>query len=1721
MNLGATFLRHIELGSIKPNLVVVFSPPGRFFTTPQSNKPNSTPNYDGSASYIFWKHEPDSILDTTEAKFENHLMRRIGQNVPLNCVDSASISGSEIDLKEASTQDDSVDINIVVSDVSDKSFFQSLIARNVELYFGFRDDGYAFEDYERFYVGALRGIVSNSALSLTLKVGNIADYWNKVWRHSQSLRPTTLAYSYPLDEAFQKEGDGNRLGVKPTEMSFKPEWALRQIGKNLKPWGFDYRGFGHLLDNNRYSIVADRFFFSDRAAARRPELLTFPARPEYKLSSRPANVTPFWTAGGAYRDRNAQVYMREYEPFYPTSMFIFNPSGPLSNIEKSAPELVESFDKYPTIDPGFLRSIRSPVTKNRIRFKIGGAVIESQYIDNVAVYPYLAYANTSLEPHRGFVYPEDTSVADIRRLYVKNLVNYVQRTQYGGAPTIAQLDKFYVNYWRTSAYLASFQRINFLPFIRGGVGENGEIIRDVPNPDPYTLDRRTYIDFYGGPIPQFNFATKLKIYKHREFEEVEFGGGKHELPKPPSFSAGDSVQFYDLSTGLGQIGDIIVNNLTRNLYIPLAAIDSESFAEATRNYISGISAPKDSNGQFLNSDYAFSGGEDDFTEHLEKKILKSNNLRIISDGGVLRCIYLGLNNLREKQSGDDPFLLSEDDIIETTVYETRHQDYISGLKLRAGFQDLENEEQYVSFFAQDVRNPGRTSGSIQVFENPPPIDIDVDEIDLYTNFTQSSATVDSLADLEHGMVGPLFSNRRRGTKWRLKPWVERFVRDYFNVNNPFIRLTVVAGARALAVDVGEIIVLRDHKGIELFGSQFCKVMITNKSVNNWGTEAVQVTLDCLFISKSLDFLETGDVDAPTDLRLVSKTRNADEPYNITDAVVTWDEPSDWGQSEDESLYFYEVVEATASGDRVLFKLAADTNSSEDGSYIWTAATRRLRMQLDNPGPYHIYVRADNGVKKSAASNILTIETFASSVKPTPPNMLTGTKDGRTAVLEWRAPDNLGNEASITYNLYVDGRLFLNVGSSLNYRYRVEGTEARSVSFFVTAENSRGESLPSNTVTLDFDAQRPVPTGSIQLSTVENGTNAIRLVITHSLQEADSLEITRDGVSIRTVQVGASPQNFEDLGLQPNTRYCYRVIALNDTGPGVESNMSCATTLEDIQTAVPGPVRSLRSTDVRSDAIDVGWLAPHEEGSSPITHYNVCLSTDNNNFVCQTLTELEHTYSSLAMSTTYYIRVSAVNAVGEGPRELIVVDTLGTGLAPAKPVLSADQTEYDSPFEITLNFDLPNLISDVITSYTIEKSTDNLSWATLTTNTSPAASNTYRDRAGLVDRATYYYRARTANSVGNSAYSDVVSVQVVDCEKREAVISDINVRFKDATPVQKQTGSWILYDRQLNVDGEGTDDPCGGYDFDDPEELSRVRNLTVLFITNTQADIEWDAPRFLGGYPIAFYEVEVVGHAFSQNVTALNTTIMELVAATQYTVRVRPVNTFGSIGPWATITFTTTGVAPPPPMNVPGKPTNLRILTSHSATDKTFFWSVPDELGVPPLHNYVLRLDGSDYNSPDDGTRLRVTNLQYATRYTATVAARNTVGLGEFSEPFSFTTPDGRPAPPRNIRLSVVNETSIKVDWDAPRVTNGQITGYAVYYRELLSGRAWTRVDVGNVLTTTIENFQRGKTYEFDMTASTSAGESVVTGSPVRITVSQYTAPGAPSIDCEEPPRPPE
>ena len=332
---------------------------------------------------------------------------------------------------------------------------------------------------------------------------------------------------------------------------------------------------------------------------------------------------------------------------------------------------------------------------------------------------------------------------------------------------------------------------------------------------------------------------------------------------------------------------------------------------------------------------------------------------------------------------------------------------------------------------------------------------------------------------------------------------------------------------------------------------------------------------------------------------------------------------------------------------------------------------------------------------------------------------------------------------------------------------------------------------------------------------------------------------------------------------------------------------------------------------------------------------------------------------------------------------------------------------------------------------------------------------------VVASNSYYYRAKAVNSVGDSNYSATIKVDIIDCASREAVIGTGTARFKDASESVRNMQGFILFDSTSDADGEGTPNPCGPYVIGDPEDLSKVRNLRTTDLQDTQATIAWDAPLHTGGYEISRYDILFNNRIISN--TSLSLILQNLTASTSYTVQVRAVNALGTIGPYKSLTFRTNATPPPVNPSPPGKPTNLRIRTSHSGIDKTLEWDAPSDLGSPNLTHYKLiyywNFSG-DFNPADvinttDASTFIRRKFFPGTTFRVVVIAVNAGGEGPESDGFSFTTPPALPNAPHRLRVGLIPNTLItRLLWQVPLKPNGPILYHTIYYRELLSGSEW-------------------------------------------------------------------
>jgi fibronectin type 3 domain-containing protein len=122
-------------------------------------------------------------------------------------------------------------------------------------------------------------------------------------------------------------------------------------------------------------------------------------------------------------------------------------------------------------------------------------------------------------------------------------------------------------------------------------------------------------------------------------------------------------------------------------------------------------------------------------------------------------------------------------------------------------------------------------------------------------------------------------------------------------------------------------------------------------------------------------------------------------------------------------------------------------------------------------------------------------------------------------------------------------------------------------------------------------------------------------------------------------------SYDDTAVSNGTTYFYEVSAVNGVGEGQVSNEVSATPQG---ATVPGaPV--LSASPASGKGVMLSWTSP-PNGGSAITGYRIYRSTSagGEGFLTAVGNVTSYKDTSTKKGTVYYYKVSAVNAVGEGP-----------------------------------------------------------------------------------------------------------------------------------------------------------------------------------------------------------------------------------------------------------------------------------------------------------------------------------------------------------------------------------------------------------------------------------------------------------------------------------------
>lgn len=436
----------------------------------------------------------------------------------------------------------------------------------------------------------------------------------------------------------------------------------------------------------------------------------------------------------------------------------------------------------------------------------------------------------------------------------------------------------------------------------------------------------------------------------------------------------------------------------------------------------------------------------------------------------------------------------------------------------------------------------------------------------------------------------------------------------------------------------------------------------------------------------------------------------------------------------------------------------NTSARVSGSEIWRStdnrnftkvadaaanATEYCNTGLSPNTRYYYYVKAlvpsTSGFQSPTVDATTTlpppvVNTLAASTQGTTSIRLTWTDVGKEAsyYLERRTGQS-GNFARIatTGVNYTDNAL----APGTEYCYRVQ---------YIGNQETGGYSNIACATT-----QQAIPNAPARLTAQAVLSSQINLAWADVSDNETGFEVERspDGSTnwTRVADLGINTTTFQNTGLNPNTRYFYRVRAKNGAGNSGYTNTADATTPD---TPPAAPAR-LTATATGINSVSLTWadLSGNETGFEIER-----ASTSNGPFVKigdVAANVTTYTDGNLTQATQYCYRVWAKNSIGNSGFSNTSCATTPAAPPAAPARLTAVAT---SPTQINLQWaDVSNNES----GFDLERASSATATFTRIADL-PANATTYSD-GSLTETTQYCYRVRAKNAVGNSAYTEIVCV----------------------------------------------------------------------------------------------------------------------------------------------------------------------------------------------------------------------------------------------------------------------------------------------------------------------------------------------------------------------------
>lgn len=260
----------------------------------------------------------------------------------------------------------------------------------------------------------------------------------------------------------------------------------------------------------------------------------------------------------------------------------------------------------------------------------------------------------------------------------------------------------------------------------------------------------------------------------------------------------------------------------------------------------------------------------------------------------------------------------------------------------------------------------------------------------------------------------------------------------------------------------------------------------------------------------------------------------------------------------------------------------------------------------------------------------------------------------------------------------------------------------------------------------------------------NGGNTISLF---NLERSTSSSFTSPTSSVHTA-------NYSPIivsGLTNNTTYYFRMRAYNTFGYGPYTSGVLA--IPNRPVTVPGAPSGVSASWFDNDTVNITWLAPTDNGGSPIINYTVYTSSGSG-FTTNLLTySTQNNITSISFDVpmtgnynTFYFRAKANNSVGSSNNSSIASLNREAPSAPTIYQAGAGDGTVSLMWYIPTSFK-----GSSITGYNIQRSTSS-AFTSPTDLYTTGLNSTALTISSLSNNTIYYFRVRGINSIGSGTFS---------------------------------------------------------------------------------------------------------------------------------------------------------------------------------------------------------------------------------------------------------------------------------------------------------------------------------------------------------------------------------